>query len=345
MEQSERLLLEQFSKYPKLQIQDIFKFIYQSAFGCEHMVASLEKATDYIKQEYNNGITQNEVEELDGDYCRVPLSYIDKGLKIETFGKLFYLSAKKEEAGQANLLKKIAVAQKLIKENKLPFHIEDFNKEVEKWKAQGYPAIHHSEVFRQKYTPAYRLISKKYIPFISLFIEIDKGRTKIAIEGGSGSGKSTLARIIADIYICTVLHIDDFFLQPHQRTPERLKEIGGNFDRERFLKEVLIPLSKGEAILYKPFDCSTITIQNGKKIEPQKLTVIEGAYSMHPDLASFYDFSVFLDITPETQRERILNRNGKNFAQRFFNEWIPLENKYFSHFNIKEKCDMVVTVK
>ncbi len=345
MEQSEKLLIKQFNKYPKMQIQDIFKFIYQSSFGCEHMVASLEKATDYIKEEYSNGVTQNEIEELDGDYCRVPLSYIDKGLKIETFGKLFYLSAKKEETGQDNLLKKIEVIKKLIKENKLPFNIEDFNKAVENWKTQGYPAVHHSEVFRQNYKPAYRLISKKYIPFLSLFVEIDKGITKIAIEGGSGSGKSTLARIIKDIYICTTLHMDDFFLQPKQRTPERLKEIGGNVDRERFLKEVLIPLSKGEDIFYRPFDCNTMTILEGEKIVPQKLTVIEGAYSMHPELAHYYDFSVFLDISSELQKERILKRNGKDFAQRFFSEWIPLENKYFSHFHIKEKCDMVIAIK
>ncbi len=348
MEQTEKLLLEQFNKYPKLQLRDIFKFIYQSSFGCEHMVSSLEKATDYIFDEYNKGAAENEIEELDGDYCRVPLFYIDKGLSVKTFGKLFYLSAKKED-GKGALIKKLQVTQKLIEDSKLPFALSEFLKEKQAWEEQGYPAIHHSEIFRENYKPAYRLISKEYIPFLPLFIAIDKqlekGSLKLAIEGRSGSGKSTLADMIKDIYICTVLHMDDFFLQPHQRTVERLKEIGGNVDRERFLKEVLMPLSEKEEIMYRPFDCGTMKILDGTKIQPEKMTVIEGAYSMHPELAPYYDLSVFLDITEEKQRERILKRNGKDFAQRFFNEWIPLENKYIEHFNTEDRCDMKITAE
>ncbi len=345
-----QVLSQHFSAYPEMQIQDIFKFIYQSSFGCEHMVSSLEKATDYISEEYNKGFWEDtEIVDLDGDYCRVPISYINRGLSPQTFGKLFYLSAKKEENGQAELIEKLEKAKQLVCENKLPFGIDEFEKAVKNWEVQGYPAVHHSEKFRNEYKPAYRVISKRFIPFLPLIIEIDsllkKGKVKIAIEGGSASGKSTLAEILGDIYVCTTLHMDDFFLQMHQRTPERFNEAGGNIDRERFLNEVLIPLKKGEKINYRPFDCSTMTIKEGEIIAPQKLTVIEGAYSMHPEFSSVYDFSVFLDISPQAQEERILKRNGQIMAQRFFNEWIPLENKYFSAFNIKEKCDMIISVK
>ena len=38
--------------YPKLQVQDILKFLHQSTFGCEHLVSSLETATEYIEKEY-----------------------------------------------------------------------------------------------------------------------------------------------------------------------------------------------------------------------------------------------------------------------------------------------------
>lgn len=33
-------------------------------------------------------------------------------------------------------------------------------------------------------------------------------------------------------------HMDDFYLQGRQRTYERLNEVGGNVDYERFAKEV-----------------------------------------------------------------------------------------------------------
>ena len=188
----------------------------------------------------------------------------------------------------------------------------------------------------------------KYIEFSPIFSEIDKllknGSAVIAIEGGSASGKTTLSQILLKIYDCTVFHMDDFFLRPEQRTPERFAEVGGNVDRERFLKEVLIPLSKNEPIYYSKFDCSTFTLMPPVKVIPKKLTIIEGAYSMHPDLADYYDFSVFLDISPELQKQRILKRNSPEFAERFFKEWIPMEQIYFSKMKVKERCTLLKQV-
>jgi len=43
----------------------------------------------------------------------------------------------------------------------------------------------------------------------------------IAIDGPAASGKTTLAERLASRYGAAVLHMDDYFLQPHQRTPER----------------------------------------------------------------------------------------------------------------------------
>jgi uridine kinase len=84
----------------------------------------------------------------------------------------------------------------------------------------------------------------------------------------------------------------------------------------------------------------------GEEIEvlPKNLIVIEGVYSMHPDFGKYYDLAVFLDISPIIQKERILNRNSSLFAKRFFEEWIPLENEYFTKTNIKKRCDLIIEV-
>ena len=155
---------------------------------------------------------------------------------------------------------------------------------------------------------------------------------------------TTLSRILAEVYECTVLHMDDFFLQPHQRTALRLAEPGGNVDRERFLQEVLLPLSRGESLRYRPFNCGTMELQEPVTVNPGRLTVIEGAYSMHPELEKFYDLSVFLSVSPQLQRERILRRNGEQWARRFFEEWIPMEQKYFDTFGIPARCALQITI-
>ena len=187
-----------------------------------------------------------------------------------------------------------------------------------------------------------------YTLYESLFNKIDsmleKGRVILTIEGGSASGKSTLANILKDKYDCTVIHMDDFFLRPEQRTIERYEEIGGNIDKERFFEEVVKPLRSNLDFSYQKFDCSTMSLGEKVYVKLNRLIVVEGVYSMHPYFDKYFNLSLFLDITQEYQKERILNRNSVTFANRFFEEWIPLENKYFSVEKIEERCDMTVKV-
>ena len=171
----------------------------------------------------------------------------------------------------------------------------------------------------------------------------ERERVLVAIDGGSASGKTTLGAPLQSIYACPVFHMDDFFLRPEQRTPERFSEPGGNVDRERFLSEVLLPLREGKAVDYRRFDCKTFTIAPPRRIEPGRLNIIEGAYAMHPDLAPYYDLSVFLAIPAEKQRERILKRNAPAQTKQFFDRWIPLERRYFDALDVQDRCDLVLS--
>ncbi|MBR3589042.1 MAG: hypothetical protein IKL16_05720 [Clostridia bacterium] len=166
-------LTEHYETYPKLQIQDVFKFLHQSALGCEHIVSSLEKATENIKEEYGRGIAKNKifVEKLDGDYSRVHLSCMDYGVSAEALGEMLFLSAKKGVDGKTKLKQKLKIAEEMITEGLLPFDIDEFRCAAQIWEKEGFPAIHHSEVFRRAYKPAYRVVSDKYAEQISELIK------------------------------------------------------------------------------------------------------------------------------------------------------------------------------
>lgn len=60
----------------------------------------------------------------------------------------------------------------------------------------------------------------------------------IAIDGRCAAGKLTLALLLSEQPDATIFHMDDFYLQGRQSTYERLNEVGGNVDYERFAKEV-----------------------------------------------------------------------------------------------------------
>ena len=165
----------------------------------------------------------------------------------------------------------------------------------------------------------------------------------LAIDGRSGAGKSTLASVLQKETGCAVVHMDDYFLRPKQRTAERLDLPGGNVDHERFLSEILLPLSQGKhSIQFQPYDCKTQTLQHMVEMENCGVSIVEGSYSCHPALWDYYDFRVFVTISADEQRQRIIEREGNEKAAMFFARWIPMEEKYFSHYRVGERCDLVL---
>jgi len=186
-----------------------------------------------------------------------------------------------------------------------------------------------------------------------LFDRIDqlhdiKERVVIAIDGNSTAGKSSLAALLKGSFSCSVISMDHFFLKPYQRTPERLSQPGGNIDHDRFIDQVITPLKTGESFIYYPYDCKLDKQGGPVTVDNDTLIVIEGVYSMHPlffndrNIQCIYDITVFLQIEEAEQKRRLLLRN-KFLYERFINEWIPMENKYFEFYKIAEKCDFIVS--
>ncbi|HWQ06402.1 MAG TPA: uridine kinase [Feifaniaceae bacterium] len=170
-------------------------------------------------------------------------------------------------------------------------------------------------------------------------------RVLIAIDGQSASGKSTAAKLLAERLDAAVFHMDDFFLQPHMRTPERLATPGGNVDVERFIRDVLPHLLAGETVSLERYDCHLDELLPPVELAPRPVSIIEGAYSLHPLLKPHYDIRVFCKIAPALQRARILARNGEEMLQLFESRWIPLEHKYFTAFDVEQSCDFVVAAE
>lgn len=168
------------------------------------------------------------------------------------------------------------------------------------------------------------------------------GQRIIAIDGRCAAGKTTLAAWLAAHLGGDVIHMDDFFLPPGLRTPERRREPGGNVHYERFLTEVIPDLTNGKAFSYQRFDCSKMAPGDWIPIGNTGFVFVEGAYSCHPVLGEYMDRKVFLDIDGETQTERIRKRNGEARLQDFLQMWIPLEEKYFRAFSVEENVDYII---
>ena len=163
----------------------------------------------------------------------------------------------------------------------------------------------------------------------------------VAIDGMCGSGKSTVAGKLQEYFGCSLFHMDDFFLQPYQRTSQRLGAPGGNVDYERFQTEVLEHLNDPEGVMLQRFDCKSYSLLPAVHVPYHNIVIIEGAYSMHPYFGDVQDVRIFLESSKEGQRHRILERNGPEKWKQFKEKWIPMEEKYFEGFRIREKCKCV----
>lgn len=185
---------------------------------------------------------------------------------------------------------------------------------------------------------------RKFEPIVDRIEDLLSSETDpvlFSIDGMCASGKTTLSYYLAEKFDCNLFHMDDFFLQKEQRTIERLEEIGGNVDYERFQKEVLNLLLDKRAVYYRPYNCEKQKITEGIIIPYKRLNLVEGSYSLHPYFGDVYHGKAFLEIPEELQIKRVINRNGEKMLDKFIKEWIPKENKYFNEYKIREGCIVI----
>ena len=126
-----------------------------------------------------------------------------------------------------------------------------------------------------------------------------------------------------------------------QRTPQRLKETGGNVDYERFEETVLRPIFQKQTVYQRSAAGNGICWRDILFLI-KKLNIIEGSYSMHPYFKNPYQLRVFLNISSKDQMENIKKRNGPEKAKQFQNMWIPKEEAYFKKFHVMDGAIQVM---
>ena len=339
------LFAQQKDRYPLARMQDLLKALHQSALGCGHLVENEAGSFERLKKEWPSAPAAYPPEPLAGGFSRLHLGQArEAGLDPRTVQRLFTLSARVrtgQEAVFADILREI---------RECPEVQTLFADDADRAFLDGYipraPALlSHSDIFRENYRPAYRVISDDLISLLPLCARIDRALAAsekplvMAVEGGCAGGKSTAAGILAAVYGAPVIHMDDFFLRPEQRTEDRYRTPGGNVDHERFLLEAAPFLRAGQAFSYRKFDCARMALGESVSVPASRLTVVEGSYSMHPALSSLYGLSVFIETDLKTRKKRILRRNGDR-AEQFFTRWMPLEDLYFDSTAARQRCSM-----
>ena len=325
-------LRKAYALHPSMQPQDVHKLCYQAVYGAEHLLLDIDSAREYFNSEYERTDCHDGplYEEISAEVCRINLgAWKATGLKKEWLFNMFAASLREKKGSYDQFASYIEIAKKVLP--RLDWKNYSVTDE----------AVHHSDEYRNAEKPAYRIVNKRFVRLISILKEIKEGTSIIALEGRCAAGKSTAADDLSVVLSASVVHMDDFFLPPEMRSEERLAEAGGNVHYERFCEEVL-PNLGGKDFAYRIFDCSKMALCGEREVHSSDICIVEGAYSLHPRFGEYADLKVFFDISKEEQMMRIIARNGAQMAEMFEKRWIPMEEKYYSEYCIKEKCDLVV---
>jgi hypothetical protein len=164
-----KILARQILRYPLLQIQDIYKLIYQAAMGNEHAVRNAEAARTWLEEEIKDlheGPAEPMVDPISptGDIVRVNLRpFLRAAGDLDLLLMAFIKTANEFHGSSEKLQRYWTYAEKMSEAGELKLdqvEMEDFFVSM---KREGFPAVHHSEQYERNYHPAYRVIGSAYM--------------------------------------------------------------------------------------------------------------------------------------------------------------------------------------
>lgn len=160
-----QILARHTARYPALEIQDLYKLIYQAALGSEHAVADASQARVWLEREaaeLGEGPEEPVIEPIsaDGQVVRVNLRpYVAGGGDLNALLEGFLRTAREYRGSEERLRQYGRYAERMAVEGSLGLAADELWCFFEEMAARRFPAVHHSEAYRKAYRPAYRVVA------------------------------------------------------------------------------------------------------------------------------------------------------------------------------------------
>ena len=157
------------------------------------------------------------------------------------------------------------------------------------------------------------------------------GTRWVGVDGFGAAGKTTLAaRIAAALTGAVVIHNDDF-ARP---------DLPG-WDRDRFVRQVVEPLLAGRPARYQRWDFTHDVGAEWHEVPAGVPVIVEGVSATDVRLPVPWDFTLWIEAPVALRRARIADRDGPARAQRWADEWIPMEEAYAADQRPWDRVDLV----
>ena len=159
-----RILAAHTNRYPELEIQDLYKLMYQAVMGSEHAVSDTTEARIWLERELKT-LTEGPVEPVietisgEGRIARVNLRpYLAAKGNVDALIDAFVRTGDEHRGARAGLKRYCSYLEGAANVGSLPFTLNALRGFFVRMEAQGFPGVHHSTTYRASYSPAYRVI-------------------------------------------------------------------------------------------------------------------------------------------------------------------------------------------
>ncbi len=180
----------------------------------------------------------------------------------------------------------------------------------------------------------------------------------VGINGVDTSGKSMFCQAFDTFlnacgYKTQVIHIDDFHNAYNVRSqnPDEIQSyLDYAFDLEKLERELLLPISNGQAIdktlLLLDLDTDQFTRQLHYKIDPETIVLLEGVLLYREPINAYFDTRIFIDVTFDTVLERATLRDvpkyGEAFLDKYRKKYIPLQKRYLDEHHAMDISNFII---
>lgn len=187
-------------------------------------------------------------------------------------------------------------------------------------------------------------------PFASIIAKIDALAPKhfqklIGIDGLGASGKTTLAqelqKLRSDI---SVIHVDEFYRPASERTSGLIEGavVSPDFDWDRFEGQVIDPILRGFSVKYERFDWRRDVMHEWVDVPQGNWIIIVGIYALQSRFFSYYDYTIWCELSREERIKRMTEREGDAVARQWQEKWLPREERYYEMDHPDKRASLIL---
>ena len=152
-------------RYPQMQVADVFKLVQQAVVGSEHAIGDSAAVMHWMQREWEtmgDGPVEPLVDTLGvrGSFARIHLrAFAGHGGDASLLAMAFITTGRDYRGDSTALSCAASAVEVAARERDLSWNADSMAAFRVSWAGRGYPAVGHSDAYRDAYKPAYRVVA------------------------------------------------------------------------------------------------------------------------------------------------------------------------------------------